>query len=105
MRHIIVFSACANKEEALKIAGELLKRRVAACVNLLPIRSLYRWKGRVRNESEYLLIIKTRSELFEGVRELISELSSYEVPEIVSVKIDNGLSSYLKWIDQETLAK
>jgi periplasmic divalent cation tolerance protein len=105
LTRIIVFSTCANRIEGTKIARELLRRRLVACVNLLPIKSFYWWKGKVRNESEYLLIIKTRAELFANLRRRISALCSYEVPEIVSVKIDDGLLSYLKWIDKETLAK
>jgi len=105
MARIIVFSACANRREARKIARELLKRRLVACVNLLPIMSFYWWKGKIRNGSECLLVIKTRAELFAELQRRISALSSYEVPEIVSVKIDAGLPSYLKWIDEETLAK
>jgi periplasmic divalent cation tolerance protein len=102
MTRIIVFSTCANKSEAKKIALALLKSRLAACVNILPITSFYWWKDEVRNGSECLMIIKTRARLFPELRRRISVLSSYEVPEIVSVKIDDGLRSYLEWIDQET---
>jgi periplasmic divalent cation tolerance protein len=103
MTHIIVFSTCANKREARELALELLKSRLVACVNILPIMSFYRWKHKIRSRSECLLIIKTRVELFAELKRRISGLSSYEVPEIVSVKIDDGLPAYLKWIDEETL--
>jgi len=102
MSRIIIFSTCANKREARKIARELLKSRLVACVNILPIMSFYWWKDRIRNGSECLLLIKTRAKLFTELQRRISRLSSYEVPEIVSVKIDDGLPSYLKWIDEET---
>ena len=105
MTFIIVFSTCANKGEAEKIARELLKHRFAACVNILPIISFYWWKDKIRKGSEFLLVIKTRHKLFLQLKRRISSLSSYEVPEITSVKIDDGLSSYLKWIDEETGAK
>ena len=105
MTFIIVFSTCANKGEAEKIARELLKHRFAACVNILPITSFYWWKDKIRKGSEFLLVIKTRRKLFLQLKRRISSLSSYEVPEITSVKIDDGLSSYLKWIDEETGAK
>jgi periplasmic divalent cation tolerance protein len=102
MTRVIVFSTCANRREAREIGRELLKRRLAACVNVLPISSFYWWRGKVRSGSECLLIIKTRAQVFRKLQARISELSSYEVPEIVSVKISNGLPSYLKWIDKET---
>jgi periplasmic divalent cation tolerance protein len=105
MNRIIVFSTCANSAEAGKIARELLKRRLAACVNVLRVMSFYWWRGRIRNGPECLLIIKTRARLFSKLQRRICALSSYELPEIVSVKIDAGLPSYLKWIDQETFAK
>ena len=105
MARIIVFSTCAHRREARKIARELLKRRLGACVNLIAITSFYWWKDKVRNASECLLVIKTRAELFPELQRRISALSSYEVPEIVSVKIDDGLPSYLKWIDEETFVK
>jgi len=82
-----------------------LKDRLAACVNILPITSFFWWKDKIRVGLEVLLVIKTRRKLFVQLRQRISSLSSYEVPEIVSVKIDDGLSSYLKWIDKETGAQ
>ena len=100
-----MFSTCANKSEARKIASELLKRRLVACVNMLPISSFYWWNRKVRDGSELLLIMKTRAELVGKLQTTISKLHSYEVPEVISVKIDKGLPSYLRWIDNETTAK
>ena len=105
MPHIIVFSTCTNATEAEKIAEDLLTNRVAACVNITPVTSFYWWKGKIEKGSECLLIIKTRAQLFGKLQRRISALNSYEVPEIVSVKIDDGSESYLKWINEETLAK
>lgn len=102
MTHIIVFSTCTSTREARKIAHGLLKRRLAACVNILPITSFYWWKDKIRSGSECLLIIKTRARLFAELQRRISALSSYEVPEIVSVKVEDGLPAYLKWIEEET---
>jgi periplasmic divalent cation tolerance protein len=102
MTRIIVFSTCANKREATEIGRELLKRRLAACVNLPPIFSLYWWESKVRSGAESLLMIKTRAEVFGKLQAQILELSSYELLEIVSVKINDGLPSYLKWIDRGT---
>ena len=105
MPHIIVFSTCTNATEAEKIAEDLLTNRVAACVNIVPVTSFYWWKGKIEKGSECLLIIKTRAQLFGKLQRRISALNSYEVPEIVSVKVDDGSESYLKWINEETLAK
>jgi len=99
---VIVFSTCGTGREASRIARELVRTRLAACVNILPISSFYRWKGRIQNESERLLIIKTRSEIFAKVRARIVALNSYEVPEVVCLKISGGLPTYLRWIDDET---
>jgi periplasmic divalent cation tolerance protein len=105
MTRIIIFSTCANKSEAKRIAHVLLKSRLAACVNILPITSFYWWKDKIRNGSECLMIMKTRARLFPELQRTISKVSSYEVPEIVSIKIDGGLPSYLEWIDEETLTE
>jgi periplasmic divalent cation tolerance protein len=105
MAKVIVFSTCASKSEARRIASELLKRRLVACVNIFPISSFYWWKSKIRIGSELLLIMKTRAELVSKLQATISTLHSYEVPEVVSVKIDSGLPAYLRWIESETNAK
>jgi len=105
LERVIVFSTCAKKSEATKIASAVLKQRLAACVNILPISSFYWWKGKIRSDSEILLIIKTRSELFGKLQARILEINSYEVPEITCVRIIGGLPAYLRWIDKETKAK
>jgi periplasmic divalent cation tolerance protein len=102
MKHIVVFSTCTKRNEATKIARDLLEERLAACVNIVAVSSFYWWKGKVVNGDECLLVIKTRSELFGKLRARICELNSNEVPEVVSVRIEDGLSAYLKWIDEET---
>ena len=102
MARVVVFSICGSKKEAELIARELVKRKFAACVNMLPVTSFFRWDGKLQTESEWLLIIKTRSELFAKLKALISTLNRAEVPEIVSLKINDGLTSYLKWLDSET---
>jgi periplasmic divalent cation tolerance protein len=102
MQWTIVLSTCATMKEATKISRDLVKRRLAACVNIAPITSCYRWKGRIRMESEHLLTIKTTSAVFDRLKRRILELHSYELPEIVSVRIDKGLKPYTAWIDNET---
>ena len=100
---IIVLVTCGSEEEALKIANALVESRLAACVNLVaPIRSIYRWEGRMWDEKEWLLIIKTQKNRFEDLEKKIKSLHSYSVPEIVSVPIVEGSSSYLNWISENT---
>ena len=100
---IIVLVTCGSEEEALKIANALVESRLAACVNLVaPIRSIYRWEERIWDEKEWLLIIKTQKNRFEDLEKKIKSLHSYSVPEIVSVPIVEGSSSYLNWISENT---
>ena len=100
---IIVLVTCGSEEEALKIANALVESRLAACVNLVaPIRSIYRWEERMWDEKEWLLIIKTQKNRFEDLEKKIKSLHSYSVPEIVSVPIVEGSSSYLNWISENT---
>ena len=82
----IVLSTAGSEQEAHKIAHILVKRRLAACVNILPqIQSIYRWKGEIESAQEWLLLIKTRADKFPAVRDAIGELHSYEVPECIVV--------------------
>jgi periplasmic divalent cation tolerance protein len=100
---IIVLVTCGSEEEALKIANALVESRLAACVNLVaPIRSIYRWEERMWDEKEWLLIIKTQKDRFEELEKKVKSLHSYSVPEIVSLPIVEGSSSYLDWISENT---
>ena len=100
---IIVFVTCSSEEEALKIAHSLVEERLAACVNLIsPVRSIYRWKGKIWDEREWLLMIKTRKERFEGLEKNVRSLHSYSVPEIIALPVVEGSSSYLKWLGEMT---
>lgn len=102
----IVFVTAGKEKEAKGIAKTIVKERLAACVNIIqPIRSYYTWKGKLVEDKEILLIIKTRSTLFEKLKNRIISLHSYEVPEIVFIPIQKGLKSYLDWINKETRRK
>ena len=97
----IVLSAAGSEEEGRKIARHLVERRLAACVNIVPqIESIYRWQGNVDSAREWLLLIKTTVEKFPDVRDAIRELHSYELPECISISVEDGSPAYLKWIDQ-----
>lgn len=95
----IVFSTAGSEEEALKIARNLVERQIAACVNIVPhIQSIYQWQGKMESSHEWLLLIKTTAGMFTAVRETIDELHSYDVPECISVNIEDGSPGYLQWI-------
>lgn len=92
----------APERVSAKIAEELVKKKVAACVNILPIRSIYSWKGKIEDDKENLLIIKTKKPRIEQLKEIIKEIHPYEVPECIVLPIEDGLPDYLKWIDETT---
>jgi periplasmic divalent cation tolerance protein len=101
---IVVMVTCGSSEEARTIATRLLEERLVACVNIAGrIRSLFHWKGAVAQESESLLLMKTRAECFERLSKRVKELHSYEVPEVIAVPIMVGNPDYLDWIRQSTL--
>jgi periplasmic divalent cation tolerance protein len=91
-----------TREEAQSIARLLIEEKLAACVQLLPIESFYFWQGKTQNEAEVLLLIKTRTALFESAIARIKEVHSYTVPEIVAMPFATGFASYLGWIDEVT---
>ncbi len=98
---LIVFCTCADEQEALRLANTLVERRLAACVNILPrVQSVYRWEGELKSESEHLLLIKTTEERFPALRDGITELHSYNVPEILAVPVWGGSDKYLAWIQE-----
>ncbi len=100
---IIVLSTCASQQEAEKIAKLLVESRLAACVNILPgIRSVYHWQGKIQDEAEILLLIKSRRPLFEQLQKTLASVHSYEVPEIIAIPIVEGALSYLQWLSRET---
>ena len=91
-----------TREEAQTIARLLIEEKLAACVQLLPIESFYFWQGKTQNEAEVLLLIKTRTALFENAIARIKEVHSYTVPEIVAVPFAAGFAGYLSWIGEVT---
>jgi len=99
---IVVFTTCGSAEEAAAVARRLVEARVAACVTVIPgARSFYRWKGALEESGEWLLIIKSRSDLFERLRSELVAVHSYEVPELLALPVAQGSSEYLAWLDGE----
>jgi periplasmic divalent cation tolerance protein len=100
---IVVLVTCGSEEEALKIAKALVEAHLAACANLVaPIRSIYRWEGKIWDEKEWLLIIKTQKHRFEALEKKVRALHSYSVPEIIGLPITEGSPAYLDWIRENT---
>lgn len=97
----IVLTTAGSKDEADKIAAELVQRRLAACVNVLgPMHSTYRWQDSVETAEEFLLVIKTTVAALEGVRTVVHELHSYELPEFLVIPVESGSEKYLSWIEK-----
>jgi len=102
--YIIVLITVSGEEEAANIATELVNAGLAACANIIrDVRSIYRWEGKTEDGSEVLMIVKTRSDLFEGLAAKVRQLHSYSVPEIIAVPVIKGLEDYLDWIKSETV--
>jgi periplasmic divalent cation tolerance protein len=100
----VVLVTASSQKEAETIAGSLIESQLAACVNLLPIHSIYTWQGQIHSASEWQLIIKTDLSLFSQLEKKIKELHSYEVPEIIALPILAGSQPYLKWISDQVNA-
>ena len=94
----VIMAAFPDKDSAKKTAKLLVERRLAACVQMFPIESVYLWKGEVRDENEIMLYIKSKTVLFGEISAAIRANHSYEVPEIIQIPITDGLPEYLKWI-------
>ncbi len=100
--YCMVLTTCGNKEEAEKLAGLLLRERLAACVQMTAITSFYEWKKELNKDEELLLLMKTRVDLYDELEKFISTHHSYEEPEIVRLPIEGGSAGYLGWIDEVT---
>jgi periplasmic divalent cation tolerance protein len=100
----LVLTTCGSLEEARKIAHALVERQLAACVNIVPeIESVYRWQGKVETAREWLLISKTTAEAVGRLREALTDLHSYELPECIEIAIAGGSAPYLEWIGESVL--
>jgi periplasmic divalent cation tolerance protein len=102
----IVLTTAGSEGEAAKIARHLVEGGLAACVNIVPhVKSVYRWKEKVEESREWFLIIKTTAGVFGQVRQAISDLHSYELPECICLTIEDGSPEYLQWIAESVSAE
>lgn len=97
---IVVSTTCGSAEEAQRLARLLVEDRLAACVQVLPsVRSVYRWRGAVEESDEWLLLIKSRRDLFDEIRRRVRAAHSYELPELLAAAVVDGEPDYLAWMD------
>jgi periplasmic divalent cation tolerance protein len=95
----LVLTSVGTEQQAVEISEELIARRLATCINIVPcLRSIYRWKGKVCEDTEYLLVIKTPRRLFDRVSEAVRELHSYELPEILALPVDAAEQAFHEWV-------
>ena len=100
---VVVLTTVASEEEAVTLVRTLLDRRLVACGTLLPgARSLYRWQGKVADEREVVVLLKTRSARLESLKSAFAEVHPYKVPELLALPVSAGLEKYLDWINGET---
>lgn len=98
----IVITTCSGRNQAEQLATTILNKRLAACIQLLDIHSFYRWNDAVQSEPEILLLIKTTTDSYETIEATLRKQHPYEVPEVVRVAIDGGLTDYLSWLREST---
>ncbi len=100
--HLVVLVTAGSEAQARQIAHTLLEKKLIACANLVPVRSLYVWEGTVQDDAEVLMIIKTTSAVFkEKLVAAINKEHDYDVPEIIGMPVVVGSADYLKWVSDE----
>jgi periplasmic divalent cation tolerance protein len=100
---LVVLTTLASDDEALRLVRALLDRRLIACGTILAGgRSIYRWQGKIADEREVVVLLKTRSARLEALQAAFAELHPYKVPELLALSVEAGLDRYLDWINGET---
>jgi periplasmic divalent cation tolerance protein len=97
----VVLVTAGSESEADQLAQLLVRRQLAACVSISPIRSVYTWQGEIQNDREWQLVIKTNLNHMEEIATLITRHHSYEVPEVIGLPIQSGLTDYLNWLTEQ----
>jgi periplasmic divalent cation tolerance protein len=104
MNYIVVFVTAPDEDVAARIAHALVEERFAGCVNIIKgIRSIYSWEGKIEDDPEVLMVIKTKKALFRNIELKVKELHPYSVPEIIALPIDEGSENYLGWLKEVML--
>ena len=98
---IFIYITCKDKKEAEKIGLDLVKKRFAACCNIFPIKSIYRWENKIVNDKEVVLIVKTLKKNFKKIEKEVKRLHSYKVPCILEIPIARGNKDFLSWLEKE----
>jgi periplasmic divalent cation tolerance protein len=105
VRYCLVYITTKDKDEAKKIGRALVEEKLVACVNIHPVNSIYRWEGKIEEESEASVLVKTKAGLVGEVVNRVKELHSYQVPCVISLPIEKGNPDYLRWIEESTKAE
>ena len=95
----VIYITAGDREEARKIGRTLVEEGLAACANIFPITSIYRWGGSIEEGSEFGIFLKTRKSKIKEITERVKQIHSYEVPCVISLNIDEGSEDYVKWIE------
>jgi len=102
MKPVIIVSTFPSKQSVTSIANKLVKKKLAACVNITNISSIYAWKGKIENQSEYLALFKTSKKNQSKLKKELQKLHPYDIPEIAEINVDSINQSYLKWLVDST---
>ena len=97
---VFVYITSRDFDEAMKIARHLLEKKLIACANIFPIRSMFLWEGKVEECNEFAIICKTKAEKFKEIKDEVRKVHSYEVPCVCSFVVEEGLREFLNWIDE-----
>ncbi|KCZ72601.1 hypothetical protein ANME2D_01030 [Candidatus Methanoperedens nitroreducens] len=96
----IIYITAGDMEEARNIGRKLIEERLAACVNIFPITSIFRWKDNIDESNEFGILVKTKTDRIKEIEKRVKQLHSYEVPCVISFKLGEGSADYLKWIEE-----
>ncbi len=97
---MIIYVTCKDKKEAKKISAHLINKKLVACTNFFPINSMYRWKGKIVDNKEYMLLLKSLNKNYNKIKKEIEKMHSYDIPFIGKINIDIN-KKYEKWMDKE----
>ena len=98
--YIMAVTTTGDEQSAVVLARALVERRIVACVNIMPrVRSLYRWKGAIEDDTECVLLMKTRGDRYHALASALDELHTYDVPELIVLAIEQGSPAYFDWLN------